>query len=245
MKPLCTLLAALALSCLLFQPALAAPDFDAAAVQALAAQRFGNPIQAARPGPHPGLIELESDGQLFYTDPEVRFFFVGHIIDSLSQTDLTAARIAQLAYSSLRTQAATLAIRQVRGKGERTLYVFEDPYCPYCRTLHKSLEQVDNVTVYTLVSAQLSPDSAAKARAVWCAPDRAQAWRAWMDQRSAPPRPAQGCSAPTEAVHALGQRLNISATPTLLFADGSRLTGVPSATQLEQRLQAAATAPAP
>ena len=245
MNTLRTMLASLSLSCLAILPVLAQPAFDAAALQALAAQRFGNPIQAARPSPYPGLIELESDGQLFYTDPQARFFFVGHLIDSQTRVDLTEQRMAQLARAGVSALPEALAIRQVRGKGERTLYLFEDPYCPYCRTLHQTLGQLDNVTLYTFVSAQLAPDSATKARAIWCAPDRAQAWHAWMTQHRAPPKAAPDCQAPTEAIHALGQRLQINGTPTLLFADGSRLTGVPSTDELERRLQASATAPAP
>jgi thiol:disulfide interchange protein DsbC len=40
------------------------------------------------------------------------------------------------------------AIKHVKGKGERVIYVFSDPDCPYCQHLEKELKNIDNLTVY-------------------------------------------------------------------------------------------------
>src|SRR3546814_996633 len=71
-----------------------------------------------------------------------------------------------VAFSSL---PLDLAIKQVKGDGSRKIAVFEDPNCGYCKRLHQALQNVDNITVYTLLFPILSPDSTVKARNIWCA----------------------------------------------------------------------------
>jgi len=79
------------------------------------------------------------------------------------------------------------AIKQVRGKGELVLVSFEDPNCLYCISLDKSLNRLDNVTLYTFLIPLLSEDSIAKSRRIWCDSDPASAWNNWMLKRRLPP----------------------------------------------------------
>jgi thiol:disulfide interchange protein DsbC len=131
-----------------------------------------------------------------------------------------------------------MAIKTVKGNGKRVMAVFEDPNCPYCRKLHETLRGVDNVTVYTFLLNILSDDSAAKAKNIWCAPDRALAWRQWMLESKPAPLAAPGCSTPNEQVLALGRKLHLVGTPTIYFADGTRSGSGFDAATLEARLGA-------
>ncbi len=55
--------------------------------------------------------------------------------------------------------------------------VFEDPNCGYCKPFYKTtLNEIDNVTVYTFLYNFLVEDSAVKSRNVWCSVDRNKAW---------------------------------------------------------------------
>lgn len=130
------------------------------------------------------------------------------------------------------------AIRTQVGAGTRAVVVFEDPYCPYCRALHQTLGQSDDVVVFTFLLDVLDPDSRAKADRIWCSPDRAGALARWFGAHEASTAVA-GCSAPVASLRALADRLHVQATPTLLFADGSMHAGAISASALEQRLRAA------
>jgi thiol:disulfide interchange protein DsbC len=115
--------------------------------------------------------------------------------------------------------------------------VFSDPNCPYCRQLENTLKSVDNVTVYTFLYPVLSPDSTVKAKAIWCSADRAKAWEAWMLDRRAP----SGGSCDTAALDsnlALGQKMNVTGTPTVFLADGRRLPGAVPAATLDKELSA-------
>ena len=113
---------------------------------------------------------------------------------------------------------------------------FEDPNCGYCKRLHETLNEVDNVTVYTLLYPILSPDSHEKSRNIWCAPDRVAAWRAWMLEGVTPPEAK--CDTPIEEIAALGRKMTIRGTPALFFADGSRVNGAMPLTALVEKLDA-------
>lgn len=134
------------------------------------------------------------------------------------------------------------AVTTVHGRGDRTVYTFEDPNCGYCRELTRRLEEIDNVKVYTFVVTFLGEDSRAKADAVWCAADRSSAWRRMMAKQPIPQAPA-GCQAPNAQTTKLAGLLGITLTPTVFFADGSRMNGLKSKGEIEQRLQAASRSP--
>ena len=128
-----------------------------------------------------------------------------------------------------------LALKEVRGEGKRRMIVFEDPYCPYCRSLDMTLEQVDNVTVYVFLYPILTADSVVKAKSIWCSTDRAVAWREWMLDGKAPTA-AGTCATPIARVLEFGKRLRVSGTPTIFFADGRRVSGAIPADEIERYL---------
>ena len=136
------------------------------------------------------------------------------------------------------------AVTVVHGRGERVLYTFEDPNCDYCRELTRRLAAIGNVTVHTYVIALLGEDSRAKTHRVWCAPDRATAWQQVTNGQPAAPARAN-CRAPLDETMKLAEMLGINFTPTVFFADGSRMVGLKPRAEIEQRLRDAATRRAP
>ena len=83
----------------------------------------------------------------------------------------------------------------------------------------------------------LGADSAEKSRAIWCAKDRAGAWQDWMVRDKPPGAAPAKCD--TDAIARtveFGKKHRITGTPTLIFADGSRVPGAINAQQVEQRL---------
>jgi hypothetical protein len=74
-------------------------------------------------------------------------------------------RLADFKYSTLPLHDA---IKTVRGNGARTLVTFEDPNCLYCKKLHRELQKLSNVTIYTFMVPILSEDSHTKAAEIWC-----------------------------------------------------------------------------
>src|SRR5262249_49181624 len=120
-----------------------------------------------------------------------------------------------------------------KGDGKRVIAVFEDPNCGYCKRFRQTLKEVDNVTIYTFMYNILAEDSAIKSKNIWCSDDRNKAWDEWMlNGKVAPPAPPS-CTTPNDKIFALGHKLRITGTPTIFFADGSRLRGAVDAKTLE------------
>lgn len=229
------------LAALLVSAQLMAETRQEARVHKLVEPRMGANVKvdAVSKTAYGGLYEVRSGGDIFYTDENARYMFVGKVVDLTTLQDLTRARADELAAIRFSDLPLEMAIKTVKGNGNRVMAVFEDPNCPYCRKLHQTMKGIDNVTVYTFLLNILSDDSAAKAKDIWCAPDRAQAWQQWMlESKSAPAAPA-ACVTPNEQVLALGRKLQLTGTPTIYFADGSRSGSGFDVATLEKRLAAA------
>ena len=213
------------------------PADAAQAVTRAFEQRFpGIQVDGVRATPMSGIFEVQVGMDLLYTDAQVDYVLQGSMIDAHARRDLTAERLEilqQVAFDSLPLEHA---IKQVKGTGARQVAVFEDPNCGYCKQLHKTLEGVDNVTVYTFLFPILTPDSTTRSRNIWCAADPAQAWKAWMLNGQEPA--VAECETPIQTNLALGRKLKVQGTPALFFADGSRVNGSLPLDALKKKLDA-------
>lgn len=185
-----------------------------------------------------GLYEVQVGDTLLYTNADVNWVMEGILIDTATRQNVTAARQEQLNAIAFDQLPLTLAFEQVKGNGSRKIAIFEDPNCPYCKQLRRTLESVDNLTIYTFLYPILSPDSRVKSESVWCASDKGSTWDAWMLGDTIPP--AAQCGAPLDEFVAAGQQLRVRGTPTVFFEDGTRASGALPAAIIEQRLARAA-----
>jgi thiol:disulfide interchange protein DsbC len=186
--------------------------------------------------PMTGLYEIRVNGtEIYYTDEQGNFLVQGNLIDTKQRRNLTDERIEKLTAINFDTLPIKDAFTIVRGNGKRKLAVFEDPNCGYCKRFEKDLQKVNNVTIHMFLYPILSEDSTAKSKAIWCAKDKAKAWQDWMLLDVAPPPATCDTSAITRNVE-LGRKFKIQGTPTLVFADGSRVPGAIDAKQVEKRL---------
>jgi thiol:disulfide interchange protein DsbC len=110
------------------------------------------------------------------------------------------------------------AIKQVRGNGELVLVSLEDPNCIYCIKLNKTLNRLDNITLYTFLTPLLSEDSVAKSRRIWCDSDPASAWNDWMLKRRLPPGTGHCDTTALDRNIALGEKIGIRGVPHVLRA---------------------------
>ncbi len=190
--------------------------------------------------PYPGLYEVLMDNRLFYTDEQVSFVMVGNLIDVKSSQNLTQQRLRKLTAIEWKDLPLDLAIRKVKGDGSRRLAVFSDPMCPHCITQERELAKITNVTIYTFLYPieRLHKGATERSRAVWCSPDRAKAWDDLLLNRVEPK--AKPCADPIAKIEALGTKLKVSVTPTLVFGDGTVVTGGIAAQQVEKHLVEAA-----
>ncbi len=189
--------------------------------------------------PMPGLFEIRVNGtEILYTDAKGNFLLQGNLIDTKQRRNLTEERIDKLTAISFDALPLKDAFTFVNGNGKRKLAVFEDPNCSYCKKFERDLQKVDNVTVYLFLYPILGPDSNEKSKNIWCAKDKAKAWQDWM-LRAQVPKAANCDSAAIERNVELGRKYKITGTPTLIFADGTRVPGAIDAAQVEKLLAAA------
>jgi thiol:disulfide interchange protein DsbC len=212
---------------------------DEAAIKHNLQTRFpGAEVQNVAKTPVKGIYEVIMEGRLIYVDENADYLFVGNLVDAKSQRNLTEERMRQLLKVDFDALPLDLAIKIVKGNGKRRMAVFSDPDCPFCHKLEKDLQSVTNVTIYTFLYpiAGLHPAAGEKAKAIWCAPDRAKAWNDFMQQGKLPKGVA--CETPIEKIAELGRKLRVTGTPTIIFADGRMVPGAVPAAQLEQLLGA-------
>ena len=181
----------------------------------------------------PGVFEVLMGANLAYVDESGQYFLFGHLYDMNAQRDITAEHKDTLARIDFASLPLADAIKEVRGNGKRVLAIFSDPECPYCRRLESDLKTLTDVTLYTFLMpiASLHPTAQGKAVAVWCAKDRVTAWHAamWRDETL----PHGDCRHPVDRNIALGERLGVVGTPTLIASDGRVMPGAASKEQIE------------
>jgi thiol:disulfide interchange protein DsbC len=198
----------------------------------------GAKIESIKETPYGGLYELRVAGDILYTDKKGEYLIIGHVYDAKTTRDLTRERVDDINKIKFTDLPFDSAIKQVKGDGKRVIAVFEDPNCGYCKRLRQTtLKNLDNVTIYTFMYNILAEDSFVKSKNIWCSPDRAKAWDEWMVSGKAAPAAPASCATPNDKILALGQKLKITGTPSIFFADGSRIPGAVDQATLEKKLE--------
>jgi thiol:disulfide interchange protein DsbC len=192
-------------------------------------------VRNVTPSPIPGLFEVQVNNEIFYTDSNAKYLIQGEMVELASGNNLTTKRqedINRIKWSDL-PQAQ--AFKVVRGNGSRQIAVFSDPNCGYCKRLEKTLQQLDNVTIYNYLIPILSADSALKSKQIWCAADQQKVWNDWMLNNLGPSGKSD-CANPIDKNLNLAKNYGINGTPTIFFTDGSRFPGAVQLADIEKKL---------
>jgi thiol:disulfide interchange protein DsbC len=188
--------------------------------------------------PMPGLYEVRANGtEIYYTDAQGDYILKGSLLNTRTLRDLTKEKMDKVMAIKFEDLPKKDYFTIVRGNGQRKIAVFEDPNCGFCKRFEKDFESVDNVTVNVYLYPILGPDSVEKSKKIWCAKDRAVAWKDWILNQVPLAGGVMPCD--TSALDRntdFGQRYRIEGTPTLFLADGRRVPGAVDAKQVEKLL---------
>lgn len=121
------------------------------------------------------------------------------------------------------------------GNGEKQVFVFTDPDCPFCKKLDKilltELTDKDNITIHYIMNPLdvLHPMASKKAADILCAADPHAAWLAWQKDGVVAPeaKDIQECKVKLERHQVIGDLIGVFATPTILTDNGKLIQGVP------------------
>jgi thiol:disulfide interchange protein DsbC len=211
---------------------------DEKEIKSLIEQRFpGIKVDNVLKTPFLGLYEVDSNGRIIYTDEQVSYVLQGSLIDAKTRTNLTQERMTKLSAIPFNTLPLDQAIKIVKGNGKRQLAIFEDPMCPFCKKLEADLSKVKDVTLYVFLYPieQIHPGATEKSQKIWCAKDRAKAWQTAMLDGNFPEEKPK-CDTPVEKLAKFGREHQITGTPTLVFANGTRVPGAIPVERIEKLL---------
>lgn len=186
--------------------------------------------------PYSGLYEVVIGDQLLYTDELGKFIFDGSIIDTMTRSNLSEQRRQKLFAIDFDKLPLDIALKKVKGNGQRKIAIFADPNCGFCKKLEKELIKVNNVTIY-LYMFPIFPGSEEIVHNISCAKDPLKAWDDKLLNDITPP--AATCKASSNKIMALAKKLKVNGTPNLIFADGTQVPGYLPAEDLEKHLNEA------
>lgn len=129
--------------------------------------------------------------------------------------------------------------RTVQGKGERTIHVFLSTECSFCRKIEPELERLENATVVRHMLPGGSDIGRRRALDVWCAEDKAKAWKDVA--AGLPTTPAKCDGVALENNRVLAGRLGLTSTPSIIYENGHVSAGMLSSGEIAERMTKAAS----
>jgi len=228
--------------------------FAAVAGSSLAAaddyEQLNTAMKALAPGatnisisetPIDGLLEVQIDSEIVYTNPDGNVLVQGRMFDLQTRTDLTEQSKSRLRKPRIESIDRSQQIVFEPENAEHELIVFTDIDCGYCRRLHSQVKEYNDVGIairYMMFPrGGLASHSYEKAVAVWCADDRKAALTS--AKLGTEPDPLQ-CENPVKSHYELGNLLGVTGTPALITTDGQLIPGYVPPADLKKRLDSMA-----
>ena len=150
--------------------------------------------------------------QLVYTDDKVKFMFVGSVLDAKTLQNLTEQRALKHNAGRFASLPLDLAFKSVKGNGKRTLAVFSDPRCPYCKRLEKDPDRDNRRNgVHLPLSYPRRIGILGQGHLVCAGPAEGLGR---PDAAGNQPAAGGNCETPIARVMELGQQMRVSGTPT-------------------------------
>ncbi|NTU59741.1 MAG: DsbC family protein [Deltaproteobacteria bacterium] len=205
------------------------------------------------PSEVPGLwtLGVETRGRKgpLYLDFSKKHLLSGNVIDLATMESLTESYLQKL--NRVDASQIPLGDAVVLGKPDapHKVIIFDDPECPYCIKLHAEVKKViqtrpDIAFFVKMFPLAIHPKAMGKAKAIVCSKKGAELLEDSFAGKELPPP-----SCETDQVDKnvkLAEKLGISSTPTLVFADGRVVPGYKAAEkiiELVDNKKAAKTAP--
>jgi len=212
--------------------------------------RIGGKMKSVRPAPVAGLYEvlIEKDGRtgIVYVDHAMKHLMQGMVLDVnslqpvFSHPDETfkPKQPASLDVSKIPLDAA---VTMGNPKGQKKLYMFTDPDCPYCRKAHAELKKLEKIAPDVAIHVMLfplpmHPEAYDKSRTVIESKNLEQLDAAFEGKKL--PKPVNEQSkALVESVIKFANENGINGTPTLVMPDGQIMVGSRDAEALKKMLE--------
>ncbi len=223
----------------------AAPAVEAVIRKAIAKLAPDTRLESVRTTPIPGIVEVNTSGDLVYMTADGKYLLTGNLIDVASKRDLTEASQAATRRVLMRDIRPSQMIVFAPPRPKYTVTVFTDVDCGYCRKLHSQIADYNKegiaVDYLFFPRTGIGSESYDKAVSVWCAPNRQQAL---TDAKLGKPMPRRDCTNPVTMDYRLGQKFGVTGTPAIYTSDGTQIGGYLDPAEMKAKLDQLAAKPA-
>ena len=198
-------------------------------------------VNSIRTTPLENIVEVRVGNELIYVDKSGSFIFVeGQMISLKSGENLTEIRKQEIFKINFSSLPLDLSIKNQFGKikrsSNRVIAIFEDPYCSYCRKFRATLNEMEDLTVYTFLYPILGEKSVKTSERILCSKDPSKALENLMIDGIKPGKLNKVCDASIEKLLKLGKEYGVEATPTIYLSNGIRISGAISKEILNKEL---------
>ena len=201
------------------------------------------------PGGAPAWLGQYQDmGVTLFLTPDGKHVISGYLYDekgkNLSDAYFQKEIYAPLAREMWKQLNAAHPLKEGADTAPRKVFVFADPFCPYCKAFWAEAQpwvKAGKVQLNTLLVAFLNPNSGRNASAILNAKDPVSAWREYeLSGGKTLPKPAGGASRENVAVlqqhQQLMDSLGANATPAIYYLNAQnelqQVVGMPDEKQL-------------
>jgi thiol:disulfide interchange protein DsbC len=203
----------------------------------LAAKIPGSKPEDFRATPVPGLYELTHGTDISYVSADAKYVFAGdmyRVADKGEFPNLSETRRRELRLARLSEVPESQMLVFGPASAQHTISVFTDVDCPWCRKMHSQIAEYNKlgIRVRYLFFPRTGPntESWAKADAVWCSPDRKDAFTRTKGGEDIKPRACP--DSPVAREYKLGHDLGVSGTPGVVLENGELIPGYLPPSQL-------------
>ncbi len=184
-------------------------------------------ITSLKETPVEGLYELVSDGQIYYVDEGAEYLIDGSVIRLSDRANLTDSRLGGIHMSLIEDMGEeNMLIYTPEKDTTRSITVFTDISCGYCRRLHGEMDTLldEGVSVRYLLfpRAGLGSQGHKDLESVWCADDPQAAM---TNAKAGGKIEPMTCDNPIEQHVALAERLGLRGTPLIYTDSGEKIPG--------------------
>ena len=214
----------------------AAPD---EVIQRLNEQLPGIAITEVTVSTIPGLYEVTTGGEIYYVDESAKYLIDGNLIRLSDRANLTDARLGRIHMGMIdEMDEKDMLIYEPEEESNRSITVFTDISCGYCRRLHAEIDTLldEGVRVrYVLFPrAGLGSQGHKDLESVWCAENPQEAMTIAKAGGQIEPKT---CDNPIEAHVALAESLGLRGTPLIYTDGGEKIPGYREASVLVSMVQ--------
>lgn len=210
-------------------------------VQSRLAERLpGIGITSLNESAVPGLYELVTDGQIYYVDETAQYLLDGSLIQLVDRKNLTDARLGSIHLAMIEAVGEdNMLIYEPKQSIHRSITVFTDISCGYCRRLHSEIDTLLDagirVRYLMFPRAGLGSQGHKDLESVWCA-DNPQ--KALTNAKAGGEIEPRTCDNPIKQHVALAERVGLRGTPLIYTDSGEMIPGYREAGALANMIKA-------